>query len=60
MKKVKGAMTVHGLGTKPFEFFVPDNAGPKSIESKAHAVCNYSIEYEVEEGYDEYIGGQNV
>ena len=55
MKKVKGYITVRDLGTKNFEFFVDDNISDSAIKAKVEAVCNYAIDYEVEEGYDEYV-----
>lgn len=57
MKKVEGCITVRALGTHHFEFFVDDDATDSEIDAKVEAVCNYYIDYAVEEGYEEYTKG---
>lgn len=55
MKKVEGSITVRALGRHHFSFFVDDDATDSEIDAKVEAVCNYHIDYTVEEGYEEYI-----
>lgn len=54
MKKVSGYIYVRALGEYNFEFYVDDNATDKEIKEKVDEVCNYSIDYNVEDGYEEY------
>ena len=54
MKKVSGYIDVRALGCYDFEFYVEDNATEEEIEKKVDEVCNYSIGYSVEAGYEEY------
>lgn len=54
MKKVSGYIYVRALGEYNFEFYVDDNATDEEIKEKVDEVCNYSIDYNVEDGYEEY------
>lgn len=54
MKRVKGYIYVRALGEYKFEFYVDDNATEEEIKKKVDDVCNYSIWYDVDEGYEEY------
>lgn len=54
MKKVSGCIYVRALGEYKFEFYVDDNATNEEIKDRVDEVCNYSIDYDVEEGYEEY------
>lgn len=51
MKRVFGTMNVRPLGAYKFEFFVNDNATAEEIADKVDEICEYSINYHVEEGY---------
>ena len=53
MKKVTGYIDVRALGRYDFDFYVDDNATDEEIEQKVEDVCNYYIDYDVEEGYEE-------
>jgi hypothetical protein len=54
MKKVSGYIDVRALGCYDFEFYVDDNATKEEIQKKVDEVCDYCINYDVEEGYEEY------
>lgn len=53
MKKVTGYIDVRALGRQDFDFYVDDNATDEEIEQKVEDVCDYYINYDVEEGYEE-------
>lgn len=54
MKKVSGYIDVRALGCYDFEFYVDDNATKEEIQKKVDEVCDYCINYDIEEGYEEY------
>ena len=54
MKRVTGEIDVRALGNYKFEFYVDDNATEDEIKQKVDDVCDYYINYKVEEGYEEY------
>ena len=54
MKRVKGCIDVRALGCYDFEFYVDDNATDKEIRAKVEDMCDYYIDYDVEDGYEEY------
>lgn len=58
MKKVSGYVSVRALGCYNFEFYVDDNATDEEIKRKVDKTMqlshSYSVEYSVEEGYEEY------
>lgn len=54
MKRVKCCIDVRALGCYDFEFYVDDNATDKEIRAKVEDVCDYYIDYDVEDGYEEY------
>lgn len=54
MKKVSGYVSVRALGCYDFEFYVDDNATDEEISEQVNSVCNYYIDYKVEDGYEEY------
>lgn len=54
MKKVSGCIDVRALGHYDFEFYVDDDATNEEIKKKVEDVCDYYINYDVEEGYEEY------
>ena len=53
MKKVTGYIDVRALGHYDFDFYVDDNATDDEIKQKVEEACNYYINYDVEEGYEE-------
>ena len=53
MKKVTGCIDVRALGHYDFDFYVDDNATDEEIHQKVEDVCDYYINYDVEEGYEE-------
>ena len=53
MKKVTGCIDVRALGHYDFDFYVDDNATDEEIKQKVEEACNYYINYDVEEGYEE-------
>ena len=53
MKKVTGCIDVRALGCYDFSFYVDDNATDEEINQKVEDVCDYYIDYDVEEGYEE-------
>ena len=53
MKKVTGCIDVRALGHYDFDFYVDDNATDDEIKQKVEDVCDYYIDYDVEEGYEE-------
>ena len=54
MKKVTGYIDVRALGHYDWEFYVEDNATDEEIKKKVDEVCDYDINYHVEEGYETY------
>lgn len=54
MKKVTGCIDVRALGHYDFEFYVDDDTTDEEIKKKVEDVCDYYINYDVEEGYEEY------
>ena len=54
MKKVSGYISVRALGCYDFEFYVDDNATDEEIKEKVDEVMEFSHDYQVEEGYEEY------
>ena len=54
MKKVTGYIDVRALGHYDWEFYVEDDATDEEIKQKVEDICNYSIFYDVEEGYEAY------
>ena len=52
-KKVSGYIYVRALGQYEFEFFVPDNYTKEQINQAVEDKCNYFIDYNVEDGYEE-------
>ena len=54
MKRVSGCIDVRALGCYDFEFYVDDNTTDEEIKKKVDEVCDYSIGYDVEAGYEEY------
>ena len=53
MKKVTVCIDVRALGHYDFDFYVDDNATDDEIKQKVEEACNYYINYDVEEGYEE-------
>ena len=51
MKKVSGYIYVRALGQYDFEFYVEDDATNEEIKEKVENVAQYTINYDVEEGY---------
>lgn len=54
MKKVSGCIDVRALGHYDFEFYVNDNTTDEEIKQKVDDACDYCIDYDVEDGYEEY------
>ena len=54
MKRVKGYFSSRALGCYDFEFYVDDNATEEEIKKMVDAACEYSINYDIECGYEEY------
>ena len=54
MKKVTGCIDVRALGHYDFEFYVDDDATDEEIKEQVENQCNYYIDYDVEDGYEEY------
>lgn len=54
MKKVTGYIDVRALGCYDFEFFVENDATDEEIKEQVDEICNYYIDYNVEEGYETY------
>ena len=54
MKKVSGCIDVRALGHYDFEFYVNDNVTDEEIKKKVDDAFDYYINYDVEEGYEEY------
>lgn len=54
MKKVTGYIYVRALGCYDFEFFVEDNETEEEIRQKVENICQYSISYEIESGYEAF------
>lgn len=54
MKKVSGYIDVRALGCYDFEFYVDDSATDEEIKKLVDGKCNYYIDYNVEDGYEEY------
>lgn len=54
MKKVTGYIEVRALGCHNWEFYVEDDATDEEIKEKVDEICNYDIDYNVEEGYEAY------
>lgn len=54
MKKVSGCIDVRALGHYDFEFYVDDDVTNEEIKKKVEDACDYYINYDVEEGYEEY------
>lgn len=52
-KKVSGYISVRALGTYDFEFFVPDDYTEEEISQAVKDKCDYFIDYNVEDGYEE-------
>ena len=53
MKLVKGCIDVRALGHYDFEFYVSDDATDEEIKRQVEDVCDYYIDYSVEDGYEE-------
>lgn len=54
MKKVTGYIDVRALGCYNWSFYVEDDATEEEIKEKVDEICNYDIDYNVEEGYEAY------
>ena len=54
MKRIKGCIYVRALGQHYFEFYVDDNTTDEEIKRRVEDVCDYYIDYNVEDGYEEY------
>lgn len=54
MKQVKGYIYVRALGEYNWEFYVPDDATDDEIKERVEEICNYDIDYTVEDGYEAY------
>jgi len=51
MKKVSGCIDVRALGCYDWEFYVEDDATEEEIKKRVDEICEYYIEWDVEEGY---------
>lgn len=51
MKKVSGCISCRPLGSYDFEFYVEDSATDKEIAEKVDEICEFYMDYEVEDGY---------
>lgn len=51
MKKVSGYISARPLGSYNFEFYVEDSATDREIREKVDEICEFSMDYKVEEGY---------
>ena len=54
MKKVSGYISVRPLGCYNFEFYVEDSTTESEIKKMIDNECQYSMHYNVEDGYEEY------
>lgn len=54
MKKVTGYIDVCALGRYDWAFYVEDDATDEEIKEQVDNVCDYYINYNVEEGYESY------
>lgn len=54
MKKVTGCIDVRALGHHDWVFYVEDDVTDEEIKEKVEEICNYYIDYNVEEGYEAY------
>ncbi len=54
MKRVKGYISVRPLGEYNFDFYVPDDTTNEEIKKMVDDSLEFSMNYEVEEGYEEY------
>jgi len=52
MKRVTGCIDVRALGCYNFDFYVEDNLTEEEIKKKVEDVCEYYIDYEIEDGYE--------
>lgn len=51
MKRVTGYISARPLGDYDFEFFVEDSVTDQEIKQKVEDMLEFSMDYEVEEGY---------
>ena len=54
MKRVKGYVYVRPLGEYNFDFYVYDHTTDEEIKKMVNDRLELSMNYEVEEGYEEY------
>ncbi len=54
MKRVKGYIFVRPLGEFNFDFYVPDDTTDEEIKKLMDEKIEFFMDYEVEEGYEEY------